>query len=90
MNTVSLGFKFGGQSYTISGIDLILDDVSTNPGLAGLCLSSIVVLGSVSDSGILGSNGPAWLMGDTFLKNVYSVYRSVDAPLIHVFLATPH
>ena len=89
MNTVSLGFKFGGQNYNFSGIDLILDDVSNTPGLTGLCLSSIFVLGSVLETGVLGTNDPAWLVGDAFLKNVYSVYRSVDALLIHVLFVNP-
>ena len=83
MNTVSLGFKFGGQLYTFTGVDLILDDVSSTPGLAGMCLSSLFVLGSVLDNQITGINGPAWLVGDAFLKNVYSVYRSVDIGSLH-------
>lgn len=83
MNTVSLGFKFGGQLYTFTGVDLILDDVSSTPGLAGMCLSSLFVLGSVLDNQITGINGPAWLVGDAFLKNVYSVYRSVDICSLH-------
>ena len=87
MNTVSLAFKFGGQNYNFTGIDLILDDVSTTPGLQGMCLSSLFVLGSVLDSGIIGGSGPAWLVGDAFLKSVYSVFRSVDVPFIHT--ATP-
>lgn len=77
MNTVSLGFKFGGQLYTFTGIDLILDDVSNTPGLAGMCLSALFVLGSVLDNQITGTDGPAWLVGDAFLKNVYSVYRLI-------------
>jgi hypothetical protein len=83
MNTVSLGFKFGGQLYNFTGIDLILDDVSRTPGLEGMCLSAIFVLGSVLDNQITGTNGPAWLVGDAFLKNVYSVYRSVEIFSVH-------
>lgn len=83
MNTVSLGFKFGGQLYTFTGIDLILDDVSSSPGLEGMCLSAIFVLGSVLDNQIVGAGGPAWLVGDAFLKNVYSVYRSADICSLH-------
>jgi hypothetical protein len=87
MSTVSLGLKFGGQLYTFTGVDLILDDVSNTPGLVGMCLSSLFVLGSVLDNQIIGASGPAWLVGDSFLKNVYSVYRSVDVPFIHITLA---
>jgi len=74
-NTISLGFKFGGQIYNFTGIDLILDDLSSSPGLKGMCLSSLFVLGSVLKNQITGVNGPAWLVGDAFLKNVYSVFR---------------
>jgi len=73
--SISIGFKFGGQNYTFAGIDLILEDVSNTPGLTGMCLSALFVLGSVLDNQIIGSNGPAWLVGDAFLKSVYSVYR---------------
>ena len=90
LNTVSLGLKFGGQTYVFSGIDLILEDLSTStPSLAGFCLSSLFILGNALDSGIVGTSGPAWVVGVAFLKNVYSVYRSVDAPLIHDLLTTP-
>jgi len=89
MNTVSLGFKFGGQVYNFTGIDLILDDVSTTPGLKGMCLSAIFVLGSILDNQIIGAGGPAWLVGDAFLKNVYSVFRSVDLPFVHPRLFNP-
>lgn len=80
MNTLSIAFKFGGQNYTFAGIDLILDDVSGTPGLAGMCLTSLFNLGSVLDNQVTGTNGPAWLVGDAFLKNVYTVFRSVDVP----------
>lgn len=83
-NTASLGFKFGGQTYNFTGIDLILDDVSNTPGLDGMCLSSLFVLGSVLESDFFGNGGPAWLVGDAFLKSVYSVYRSVGIPSIHI------
>ena len=87
MYTISLGFKFGGEIYTFTGIDLILDDVSNTPGLAGMCLSSIFVIGSVLDNQVIGANGPAWLVGDSFLKNVYSVYRLIFVPFSHPTLA---
>jgi len=85
MNTVSLGFKFGGQVYTFTGIDLIAADLSTTPGLKGMCLSAIFVLVSQITSG----GGPAWVLGIAFLKNVYSVFRSVDLPFVHPRLFNP-
>lgn len=78
--TISISFKFGGQNYSFAGIDLILEDVSSSPGLTGMCLSALFVLGSVLDNQVIGATGPAWLVGDAFLKNVYSVFRSVDYP----------
>lgn len=80
LDTISISFKFGGQNYTFAGIDLILEEVPSTPGFTGMCLSSLFVLGSVLDNQIIGANGPAWLVGDAFLKNVYSVFRSVDYP----------
>ena len=89
MDTVSLGLKFGGQVYTFTGVDLILDDVSNTPGLEGMCLSAIFVLGSILENQIIGAGGPAWIVGDAFLKNVYSVFRSVDLPFVHPRLFNP-
>jgi len=89
MNTVSIGLKFGGQVYPFTGIDLIAADLSTTPGLEGMCLSAIFVLGSKSTSQNLpagGSASPGWLVGIAFLKNVYSVFRSVDLPFVHPHL----
>jgi hypothetical protein len=80
MDTVSLAFKFGGQTYTFNGVDLLMTDLSDHPGLEGMCLSSVFVLGSVLQKNATGTNGPAWIVGEPFLKNVYSVFRSVDVP----------
>jgi Eukaryotic aspartyl protease len=87
--TTSLGFKFGGQLYNFTGIDLILEDVSDSLGLQGICLSAIFVLGSVLDKNLTGPNGPAWLVGDAFLKNVYTVFRSGGVPFSHFYIPLP-
>jgi len=86
INTVSIGLKFGGQVYPFTGIDLIAADLSTTPGLEGMCLSAIFILGSKSTTENLvvgGSAPPAWLVGIAFLKNVYSVFRFVALPFVH-------
>jgi hypothetical protein len=83
MDTVSLAFKFGGQTYTFNGVDLLVDDLSAYPGFEDMCLSSVFVLGSVIQNNSPGTNVPAWIVGDAFLKNVYSVFRSVGVSFIH-------
>ena len=56
--TISLTFTFGGTAYTVSPKDWI------GPMGNGVCTSN--VFGHVVVAG-------AWLLGDTFLKNVYTV-----------------
>ena len=57
--TISLTFTFGGTAYTVSPKDWI------GPMVDGVCTSN--VFGHVVVAG-------AWLLGDTFLKNVYTVF----------------
>jgi len=84
VNIVSIGLKFGGQVYPFTGIDLIVADLSTTLGLEGMCLSAIFVLGSITVKQVVNTSAsPAWLVGIAFLKNVYSVFRSVDLPFVH-------
>ncbi|CAG8671957.1 4287_t:CDS:1 [Acaulospora morrowiae] len=62
-NTTSkVSFAFGGVSYKIDPRDL---KVTTIPNAPGMCLSGI---------GASDALGGAWLVGDVFLKNVYSVF----------------
>jgi len=58
----SVALKFANQDFAIDPRDLVRDQLQ---GQANLCLSGIVGMG-------LGAN--QWLVGDVFLKNVYSVY----------------
>lgn len=60
--TAKVSFKFGGVSYNIDPRDISTQAIPSSPGN---CLS-----------GIQASNalGNAWLVGDVFLKNVYSVF----------------
>lgn len=58
----TIAFTFSGKSYSISPKDYVGDTNSTS----GLCVSNIlahVALGNTQ-----------WLIGDTFLKNVYTVF----------------
>ena len=62
--TVNVAISFGGQSWSISPVDFSMAQISN-----GQCVGSIFVLTGSSD-------GPGWVVGDTFLKNVYSVFRA--------------
>ncbi|GJE90021.1 A1 family peptidase [Phanerochaete sordida] len=73
--SVSVSLSFGGQSWPISTDDMNLGTVGQ-----GLCLGGIFDLGLGSNIGSGGGN-PSWVVGDTFLKNVYSVFRA-DPPSV--------
>ncbi|KAK6339100.1 hypothetical protein TWF696_009885 [Orbilia brochopaga] len=60
---VSLELVFGGDKYAISSKDYVGDVVNAT---SNLCLSLIVGKSVVRDG--------AWLIGDVFLRNVYSVF----------------
>ena len=50
-----------------------LGAVGTTSNGAQMCVGGIFDVGSTVGS---GAGAPAWIVGDTFLKNVYSVYRA--------------
>ncbi|KAF4610939.1 hypothetical protein D9613_006752 [Agrocybe pediades] len=62
--TVNVSLSFGGsRSWSISPADFQLSRLSRTT-----CLGAFFVLTT-------GSSAPSWIVGDTFLKNVYSVFR---------------
>ncbi|TCD66301.1 hypothetical protein EIP91_001547 [Steccherinum ochraceum] len=67
---VQVAFAFGGTSWPINPEDMNLGTIGQ-----GLCLGGIFDLTQGSDVGQGGGN-PSWVVGDTFLKNVYSVFRA--------------
>lgn len=75
--TVNVTVSFGGRAWPISSVDMNLGQTSFG---SALCLGAIfdLDLGSRIPE---NSNGPEWVIGDTFLKNVYSVFRA-DPPSI--------
>jgi cathepsin D len=73
-----VSLTFGGVNYQISSQDFIVDQVSTR-----YCLAAFFVLelnsGSSPIPGLGNSNNPTWVVGDSFLKNVYTVFRADPA-----------
>ncbi|KZV75095.1 acid protease [Peniophora sp. CONT] len=67
--SLNVTISFGGRSFPINPSDLNFGRVGN-----GQCVGAIFSMqGSAS-----GSN-PAWIVGDTFLKNVYTVFRANPA-----------
>jgi cathepsin D len=67
--TFNTAFKIGGIDYPLDNSDLFFVHSGNNGGGSGC-------FGAVTGGGI-----DFWLLGDTFLKNVYSAFR-VDPPQI--------
>ncbi|EPQ57127.1 acid protease [Gloeophyllum trabeum ATCC 11539] len=65
---VQISMSFGGNSWPISPADMNLGAISNN-----MCLGGIFDL---TQGANVGSGNPSWVVGDTFLKNVYSVFRA--------------
>jgi cathepsin D len=59
--------SFGGTDWKISPLDINVGTVTS-----GMCA------GAIFDAGVLAGGGfnETWIVGDTFLKNVYSVFRA--------------
>jgi len=75
--TVQVTMAFGGKSWPINSDDMNLGRVSTT---SDICAGGIFDLNAGSSIGEGGGN-PNWVVGDTFLKNVYSVFRSDPAAI---------
>jgi cathepsin D len=73
-----VSLTFGGISYQISPKDFIVDQISTS-----YCLAAFFILELSGSSPIPGqsSSNPTWVVGDSFLKNVYTVFRA-DPPSV--------
>lgn len=75
--TLSVSLSFGGKAWPIDPVDMTLGQISAR---SADCLGGIFDL-SMGSSIVSGRGNPAWVVGATFLKNVYSVYRS-DPPSV--------
>lgn len=67
---VEITLSFGGDFWPISSADMNVGTADT----AGLCMGAIFDFDVTNAGG--GSVNPNWVVGDTFLKNVYSVFRA--------------
>jgi len=74
---VSVTMSFGGKAWPISTTDMNLGRVSST---SNICVGGIFDLNSGSSIEAGGGN-PSWVVGGTFLKNVYSVFRSSPASI---------
>jgi len=61
--TVNVEFNFGGNSWSMSPADFTHTQISSTQCIGAFFVSTI------------GQGGPSWVVGDAFLKNVYSVFR---------------
>lgn len=68
---------FGGRAWPINSDDMNLGRVSST---SNICAGGIFDLTAGSNIGEGGGN-PNWVVGATFLKNVYSVFRSDPAAI---------
>ncbi|KZT43237.1 acid protease [Sistotremastrum suecicum HHB10207 ss-3] len=66
---VVVQLSFGGRLWSIAPSDFLLTQLTTEE-----CLGAFFQLE-------MGGDSPAWIVGDTFLKNVYSVFR-FDPPSV--------
>ncbi|KAJ7114926.1 aspartic peptidase domain-containing protein [Mycena epipterygia] len=67
--SVQVTFSFGGKAWPINPEDISLGPLEKG---SSMCVGAIFDLSLGTD---VGAGGPGWVVGDTFLKNVYSVFR---------------
>lgn len=79
--TVNVALSFGGQSWSISPDDFKLTKLSS-----GQCLGAFFEIDSQQQGN--SDNQISWIIGDTFLKNVYSVFRANPASVGFATLAS--
>ncbi|KAI6002894.1 aspartic peptidase domain-containing protein [Pisolithus albus] len=83
--TVTASISFGGTDWPISSDDMNLGEVSINSAGTPMCVGGIFDIGSTVGT---GSGVPSWIVGDTFLKNVYTVFRANPASVGFATLAS--
>ncbi|KAG2341142.1 acid protease [Suillus weaverae] len=78
--SVTVTMSFGGSTWTINSADMNLGSVpsAVSGTTTQMCAGGIFDIGTSVGS---GSGIPTWIIGDTFLKNVYSVFRANPAAI---------
>ncbi|KAH8825929.1 aspartic peptidase domain-containing protein [Flagelloscypha sp. PMI_526] len=76
--TLSVSLSFGGKSWPIDSSDMNLGQLTVT---GQTCLGALFDL-EAGSSIVSGRGNPQWVVGDTFLKNVYSVYRQGPTPSV--------
>ncbi|KAG7439608.1 acid protease [Guyanagaster necrorhizus] len=75
---VEVTMSFGGKAWPINSQDMNLGPATTG---SSMCLGGIFDLTAGSNIPE-GTGNPGWVVGATFLKNVYSVFRDSNPPAI--------
>ncbi|KAG2141453.1 aspartic peptidase domain-containing protein [Suillus cothurnatus] len=84
---VTVRISFGGTNWAISPLDMNIGTVNEyDPTFSNASAPSQMCVGAIFDVGI--RNAPAWIIGATFLKNVYSVFRANPAAVGFAQLAS--
>ncbi|OJA14050.1 hypothetical protein AZE42_05215 [Rhizopogon vesiculosus] len=65
--SITVSMSFGGTDWGISPVDMNVGTVTSD-----MCAGAIFDAGALNDGGF----SDMWIVGDTFLKNVYSVFRA--------------
>ncbi|KAH0828119.1 aspartic peptidase domain-containing protein [Lanmaoa asiatica] len=71
--SISVSLSFGGTNWAISPADMNLGEVPVGTGSTSMCAGGLFDIGNTVGN---GQGLPAWIVGDTFLKNVYSVFQA--------------
>jgi len=69
---VNVSISFGGTPWSIDPRDMIFGHLPSN---------SSECIGSIMDIGMSPNTSPTWVMGNAFLKNVYTIFKA-DPPSI--------
>ncbi|KAK7043133.1 hypothetical protein VNI00_008487 [Paramarasmius palmivorus] len=77
-STLNVGMSYGGKTWPIDPRDMNLGRISAG---SRQCLGGIFDLSRGSNI-VSGGGNPNWVVGATFLKNVYSVFRASSTPQI--------
>ncbi|KAG2107864.1 aspartic peptidase domain-containing protein [Suillus cothurnatus] len=83
---VTVYISFGGTNWAISPLDMNLGTLNDTMIGNASASSPQMCAGGIFDIGI--GSAPAWIVGDTFLKNVYSVFRASPAAVGFAQLAS--